>query len=93
MKFVINVYGRAPHEPGFYRTLQASIRDIRPDDELRFSFIDIRQTENLTDHDENLMEQIDEGDLGCPVITINDEIISDGAADPASVIRWLEARR
>lgn len=95
MKFVINVYGCRENDtsraPGFYRTLQESIRDIRPDDDLHFSFIDIHRTENLTDHDENLMEQIDEGDLVCPVVTINDEIVSDGATDPAPVISRLKA--
>ncbi|MCD2138642.1 DUF1462 family protein [Salinicoccus halitifaciens] len=93
MKFVINVYGRQEDgKSGLYGALRASLPGIRPHDDLFFNFIDIRQTDNLTDHDENLIEQLDEGDLVCPLVTINDEIASDGTTDPDTIIRWFEAR-
>lgn len=93
MKFVINVYGRREDEKStLYEALRTHLPGIRLHDDLFFNFIDIRQTENLTDHDENLMEQLDEGDLGIPAVTVNDEIVSDGTMDPATVIRWFEAR-
>lgn len=95
MKFVINVYGSPKDGDGpgtgtLYDRLQKSLEDRCPGDDLYFSFIDINGAVNLTDHDDNLMEQIDEGTLGCPLITVNDEIIADGVMSPGPVVRWFE---
>lgn len=98
MKFVINIYGsrKGGNESETDRLcdrLKKSLRDSCPDDDLFFNFIDTDSTENRTDHDDNLMEQIDDGALGCPLITINDEIVADGIMSPETVVKWFEQHR
>ncbi|CAM4251927.1 DUF1462 family protein [Lacicoccus alkaliphilus] len=98
MKFVINVYdhdtsGVDPTDAGdMCRRLQKSLNSRFPNDAFHFNHIDAACSENLTDHDDNLIEQLDQGDLHFPLITVNDEIAADGTLDPERVVIWLEQR-
>jgi disulfide oxidoreductase YuzD len=98
MKFVINVYDRAGSGvdrtdlEDMYRRLQTTLIRRFPDAVFHINHIDTANPENLTDHDENLMEQLDQGDLHYPLITVNDEITADGTLDPDPVVRWVEQR-
>lgn len=98
MKFVINIYDRngsgvdRTDIEDMYRRLQTTLIGRFPDDAFHFNHIDTDCPDNLTDHDDNLIEQLDQGDLHYPLITVNDEIAADGILEPDRVVRWIEQR-
>lgn len=102
MKFVVNVYGREVPPAGDvnmldYRTvcrqLQHALQNKFPEDDFHYNLIDMDAHDNLTDHDENLIEQIDNDDLSYPLVTINDEIAGHGGVKAENVVKWLEQKR
>lgn len=101
MKYVVNVYGRkGPSEDSIimsdtealHNRLHPALQKKFPEDDFYSTFIDMDSGENLTDYDENLIEQIDNGDLSAPLVTINDEIAVHGKIDVDNVIKWLELK-
>lgn len=102
MKYVVNVYGRkvpsagGPGTPD-YRTvckqLQHALQNKFPEDDFYCNPIDMDAEDNLTDHDENLIEQIENDDLSSPLVTINDEISAHGDVEVEKIIVWLEQKR
>lgn len=102
MKYVVNVYGSGmPSASGVntpdYRAvcnqLLSALQNRFTDDDFYCNHINIESCDNLTDHDENLIEQIDNGDLSSPLITINDEIAAHGDVKVENILRWLEQKR
>ncbi|MCG8399367.1 DUF1462 family protein, partial [Bacillus atrophaeus] len=47
-------------------------------------------TENLTDHDEQFIERIQEDELFYPLVTMNDEYVADGYIQMKPVVRFIE---
>ncbi|WP_462420067.1 DUF1462 family protein [Salinicoccus sp. Marseille-QA3877] len=102
MKYVVNVYGRKvpsagdpvmPDYRAVCKQLQHTFQNKFPEDDFYCNHIDMDTVDNLTDHDENLIEQIDNDDLSSPLITINDEIVSHGDIKVEYILRWLEKKR
>lgn len=102
MKYVVNVYGRKvppagdvniPDHVTLCKRLQHALQNKYPEDDFHCFHIDIDSCDNLTDHDENLIEQIGNDDLSYPLITVNDEIAGHGDVKTENVIKWLERKR
>ena len=99
MKYVVNVYGcKIPTGESAIRVdtealhdrLQQALQNKFPEDDFYYTLIDVDSGDNLTDHDENLIEQLKNDDLSSPLVTINDEIVAHGDLKMESIIRWLE---
>lgn len=99
MKYVVNVYGRQvppvndvnmPDAADICERLQHALQNKFPEDDFYYNHIDLDAGDNLTDHDENLIEQIEDGNLSHPLVTINDEIVGQGDVKADYVVRWLE---
>lgn len=57
-----------------------------------FTYIDIRNdTENLTDHDMQFIERINEDELFYPLVTMNDEYVADGYIQYKQITRFIKS--
>lgn len=99
MKYVVNVYGReiacascvnAPGSTETYEWLQAILNRKYPDADFNFNFIHLDNSENLTDFDESVIEQINEDELFYPLVSINDEVLQDGHIKIKPIQKWIE---
>ena len=69
----------APSSKDTYEWLQAILGRKYNHIDFEFTYIDfMKQTENLTDHDQQFIERIKEDELFYPLVTINDELVADG---------------
>lgn len=102
MKYVVNVYGRTtPAENSVTMTdaetlctrLKEDFLNKFPANDFHLTLIDMDASDNLSDHDENLIEQIDNGDLSSPLVTVNDQIAAHGDIDADTVMKWLKRKR
>lgn len=102
MKYVVNVYGHniSPENSvtitdseNFCNRLQRTLKNKFPDEEFYSTFINMDAVDNLTDYDENLIEQIENGDLSVPLVAVNDEIASHGHTDVETVVKWLVRKK
>ncbi len=50
----------------------------------------MKQTENLTDHDQQFIERINEDELFYPLVTINDEYVADGYVQLKPVTKFID---
>ncbi|PTH39899.1 YuzD family protein [Staphylococcus capitis] len=74
-----------------YEWLQPLLKRKFPEHHFEFTYIDInRDTENLTDHDEQFIERIQEDELFYPLVTMNDEYVADGYIQMKPVVRFIE---
>lgn len=80
----------APTSKDIFDWIQPNLNRKFPELEFTYSYIDIHQTENLTDHDENIIEQINNDELFYPLITMNDEIVADGYIQLPQVTKFVE---
>ncbi|MGK9044972.1 YuzD family protein [Mammaliicoccus vitulinus] len=80
----------APSSKDTYEWLQAILsRKYHLDFE--YTYIDIfNQTENLTDHDLQFIERINEDELFYPLVTINDEYVADGYIQLKQITRFID---
>ena len=101
MKYVVNVYGRTIQTENsviftdaetLSSRLQENLQNKFPADDFHSTFIDMDSGDNLTDYDQNLIEQIENGDLAAPLVTVNDEIAVHGDIDAETVAKWLERK-
>lgn len=99
MKYVVNVYGRetvcascvnAPGSQETYEWLEALLTRKYPDRTFNFNYIDLDRTENLSDFDESIIEQINEDELFYPLVAINDEVLQDGYVQIKPIQKWLD---
>lgn len=102
MKFVINVYGRdvfcesrtdAPTAKETYKWLSELLLKKYMNDNIFVNYIDIDKYLNLSDFDEHIIEQIDDGELLFPLVVINDEIIQHGNVRIKQVIEWIDSKK
>ncbi|MCD8900410.1 YuzD family protein [Staphylococcus gallinarum] len=69
----------APTSRNTFDWLQPLLKRKYPEISFEFTYIDIeKDTENLTDHDQQFIERIQEDELFYPLVTINDEYVADG---------------
>ena len=67
----------APTSRNTFDWLQPLLKRKYPEISFEFTYIDIeKDTENLTDHDQQFIERIQEDELFYPLVTINDEYVA-----------------
>ena len=82
----------APTSIDTYQWLQALLLRKFPQHHFEFTYIDIRNdTENLTDHDMQFIERINEDELFYPLVTMNDEYVADGYIQYKQIARFIES--
>ncbi|MBL7565651.1 YuzD family protein [Staphylococcus saccharolyticus] len=81
----------APTSKDTYQWLQPLLKRKLPKHHFEFTYIDIENdTDNLTDHDEQFIERINDDELFYPLITMNDEYVADGYIQTRRVTRFIE---
>ena len=81
----------APSSKDTYEWLQAILGRKYTDLEFEYTYIDFfKQTENLTDHDLQFIERINEDELFYPLVTINDEYVADGFIQLKHITRFID---
>ncbi|WP_145356160.1 YuzD family protein [Staphylococcus epidermidis] len=82
----------APTSIDTYQWLQALLLRKFPQHHFEFTYIDIRNdTENLTDHDMQFIERINEDELFYPLVTMNDEYVADGYIQYKQITRFIKS--
>lgn len=101
MQVAVKVYGRdiicascvnAPGSKDTYEWLEAVLPRKYPETDFRFNFIHLDDDDNLSDHDQSLIEQIENDELFYPLVTMNDEVVQDGYVKLKPLYRWLDAQ-
>ena len=67
----------APTSKNTYEWLKPLLERKYPNIHFEYTYIDF-QKENLSDHDQQYIEQIENDELFYPLITMNDEYVADG---------------
>ncbi|QYA43125.1 YuzD family protein [Macrococcoides bohemicum] len=80
----------APTSKDIYDWVQPNLDRKFPDLQFNYNYIDINKSENLTDYDENIIEQINNDELFYPLITMDDEIVADGYIQLPQVTKFVE---
>ena len=81
----------APTSIDTYQWLQALLLSFLQH-HFEFTYIDIRNdTENLTDHDMQFIERINEDELFYPLVTMNDEYVADGYIQYKQITRFIKS--
>lgn len=81
----------APSSKDTYEWLQAILGRKYNHIDFEFTYIDfMKQTENLTDHDQQFIERIKEDELFYPLVTINDELVSDGYIQLKPITKFID---
>ena len=102
MRVAVKIYGRdvicascvnAPGSKDTYEWLEALLPKKYSDTDFRFSYIDLDNAENLSDHDDSLIEQINDDELFYPLVTMNDEVVKDGYVNLKPIYRWLDGQK
>lgn len=102
MRIAVKVYGRdvicascvnAPGSKDTYEWLEALLPKKYSDTDFRFTYIDLDNAENLSDHDDSLIEQINDDELFYPLVTMNDEVVQDGYVQLKPIYRWLDEQK
>lgn len=82
----------APTSKDIYDWIQPNLKRKFPELTFNFSYIDINNSSNLTDYDENIIEQINNDELFYPLITMDDEIVADGYIQLPQVTKFVEQK-
>lgn len=83
----------APSSKDTYEWLQAILKRKYPEVTFEYTYIDIiNQTENLTDHDVQFIERINEDELFYPLVTIDDEYVADGYVQLKPITKFIDER-
>ncbi|WP_210617905.1 YuzD family protein [Mammaliicoccus lentus] len=81
----------APSSKDTYEWLQAILGRKYNHIDFEFTYIDfMKQTENLTDHDQQFIERIKEDELFYPLVTINDESVADGYIQLKPITKFID---
>ena len=101
MSYTVNVYGRdvicascleAPGSKDTHDWLDALFQKKFPNEEIKVNYIDMDNDTNLSDYDQELIEQVNNDELFYPLVTINDEIVQDGYVQLKPIIKWFETK-
>ena len=80
----------APSSKDTYEWLQAILGRKYNHIDFEFTYIDfMKQTENLTDHDQQFIERIKEDELFYPLVTINYELVADGYIQLKPITKFI----
>ncbi|QDW99253.1 YuzD family protein [Staphylococcus agnetis] len=81
----------APSSQNTYEWLQSILARKYPNIQFEYTYIDIeKDTENLSDHDQQFIEQIQEDELFYPLVTMNDEYVTDGYVQLKLITRFID---
>ena len=81
----------APSSKDTYEWLQAILGRKYNHIDFEFTYIDfMKQTENLTVHDQQFIERIKEDELFYPLVTINDELVADGYIQLKPITKFID---
>lgn len=81
----------APSSRNTYEWLQSILERKYPDIQFEYAYVDIeKDTENLSDHDQQYIEQINEDELFYPLVTMNDEYVTDGYVQLKPITRFID---
>lgn len=81
----------APSSRNTYEWLQSILERKYPDIQFEYTYVDIeKDTENLSDHDQQYIEQINEDELFYPLVTMNDEYVTDGYVQLKPITRFID---
>ncbi|UXU54484.1 YuzD family protein [Staphylococcus agnetis] len=81
----------APSSQNTYEWLQSILARKYPNIQFEYTYIDIeKDTENLSDHDQQFIEQIQEDELFYPLVTMNDEYVTDGYVQLKPITRFID---
>lgn len=83
----------APTSQNTFEWLKPLLQRKYPDVKFEFTYIDFQKdTENLSDHDQHFIEQIQEDELFYPLITMNDEYVADGYIQLKDITRFMDSQ-
>lgn len=81
----------APSSRNTYDWLQSILARKYPNIDFEYTYIDIeKDTEGLSDHDQHYIEQINEDELFYPLVTMNDEYVTDGYVQIKPITRFID---
>ncbi|AVO02748.1 YuzD family protein [Staphylococcus simulans] len=81
----------APTSQDTYDWLKALLERKYPDINFEYTYIDFeKDTENLTDHDQQFIEQIENDELFYPLVTMNDMYVADGYVQLKPIKRFID---
>ncbi|NJH86711.1 YuzD family protein [Staphylococcus agnetis] len=81
----------APSSQNTYEWLQSILARKYPNIQFEYTYIDIeKDTENLSDHDQQFIEQIQEDELFYPLVSMNDEYVTDGYVQLKPITRFID---
>ena len=81
----------APTSKNTYEWLQPLLKRKYPQIDFQFTYIDFEhQTENLTVHDVQFIEQLQEDELFYPLVTMNDAYVADGYIQTKQVTNFVD---
>ncbi|MGW9856827.1 disulfide oxidoreductase YuzD [Staphylococcus hominis] len=80
----------APTSKNTYEWLKPLLERKYPNIHFDYTYIDFqKETENLSDHDQQYIEQIENEELFYPLITMNDEYVADGYIQAKKVTNFI----
>ncbi|PHK48849.1 YuzD family protein [Staphylococcus edaphicus] len=83
----------APTSRNTFDWLQPLLKRKYPEKQFEFTYIDIeKDTENLTDHDQQFIERIQEDELFYPLVTMNDAYVSDGYVQLKDITKFMDTQ-
>ncbi|PCF46468.1 YuzD family protein [Staphylococcus delphini] len=81
----------APSSENTYDWLKTLLPRKYPNIDFEYTYIDIMGSQdNLSDHDVQFIEQIQEDELFYPLVTMNDEYVADGYVQLKPIKRFIE---
>ncbi|EGQ2822605.1 YuzD family protein [Staphylococcus pseudintermedius] len=81
----------APSSENTYDWLKTLLPRKYPNIDFEYTYIDIMGAQdNLSDHDIQFIEQIQEDELFYPLVTMNDEYVADGYVQLKPIKRFIE---
>ena len=81
----------APTSKNTYEWLKPLLERKYPNIHFEYTYIDFqKETENLSDHDQQYIEQIENDELFYPLITMNDVYVADGYIQSKKVTHFID---
>ncbi|GEP83956.1 putative disulfide oxidoreductase [Staphylococcus piscifermentans] len=81
----------APTSKDTFDWLQALLKRKYPEINFEYTYIDFQKdTENLSDHDQQYIEQLENDELFYPLVTMDDMLVADGFIQSKQITRFVD---
>ncbi|AMY05371.1 DUF1462 domain-containing protein [Staphylococcus condimenti] len=81
----------APTSKDTFDWLQALLKRKYSDINFEYTYIDFQKdTENLSDHDQQYIEQLENDELFYPLVTMDDMLVADGFIQSKQITRFVD---